>query len=403
VTAKRLVLVLAAVIVATALSEMALRLCGCRSSPLLYEYQSAPFLCANPYWGVWHFANDVVEHRRSCFSARYETNEYGMKNGPVRTGTRRIALLGDSFVEGFGLDNDRTAAHRLEELLGPPYQVLNFGVSGYFSTIDEVALFDNFAKFFAPEVAVLFFVSYNDLEDLLGARQAKLIDRDLRLIYPRARSLEEVASVVTRQTTQPFAATTPHGLCIRQVLDLAWKVMGQQLQMWMNLRWDARHEIARPYLVDEDADMRRAWAIVEASLRHLTDVAREQGTALVVVSVADPYQIDTNWARLVSLREPTPLVPSHPNEHLGAICKRLGIRHYDMLPEVQRYVREHDLSFPLLSFRCDRHYDVEGQELMARLVFAYLKREGLIGVRGATTPAPAGGSHATSPDGSRRP
>ena len=388
-TAKRLVLVLAAVAFSVLLSEIALRLCGCRSSALLYEYQSAPFLAANPYGGVWHFADHVVEHRRSCFSARYETNEYGMKSDPVRPGTRRVALLGDSFVEGFGLDNERTAAHRLEELVGPPYQVLNFGVSGYFSTIDETALFDNFAKFFSPEITLLFFVAYNDLEDLLGARQAKLIDRDLHIIYPRARSLEEVAAVVKSQKTTPFAATKPSELCLRQLLDLGWKLAGQKLQMALNLRWDSRHEIARPYLVEEDADMRRAWSIVEASLHHLAEVAREQGTALVVVSVADPYQIDTNWARLVSLREPTPIEPSHPNERLAEICKRLGIRHYDMLPAVEQYVREHNLGFPLLSFRCDRHFDVEGQELMAQLVFAYLKHEGLI--------------HATSPDGSRSP
>src|SRR5438477_17552 len=184
---------------ALALSELGLRLLGCGSSAILYEYQSAPFLSVNPYWGMWHFANNVVDHRRSCFAARYQTNEYGMKSPPVRPGTKRIALIGDSFIEGFGLDNDQTAAHQLEAMLGPDRQVLNFGVSGFFSTIDEVALFDNFAKFFDPDVTVLFFLNYNDLEDLLDPRKKAMIDSELRLVYPRARSFEEVASYVKQQ------------------------------------------------------------------------------------------------------------------------------------------------------------------------------------------------------------
>jgi hypothetical protein len=256
--------------------------------------------------------------------------------------------------------------------------VLNFGVSGFFSTIDEVALFDNFAKFFEPEVTVLFFLNYNDLEDLLDPRKTALIDRDLRPVYPRVRSFEEVASFVKRQTTAPFQPVTPRDLCLRRVVDVAWQMAGQQLQMWLNLRWDPRHEIARPYLVEEDADMRRAWTIVEASLRHLSELAHEQHTRLLVVSVADPYQLDANWVRLVSLREGAALDPAHPNKRLAEICKRLGVRHYDMLPEVAAYVRERGLTFPFLSFRCDRHYDREGHALMARLLFAYLGREGLL-------------------------
>jgi len=195
---------------------------------------------------MWHFANNVVDHRRSCFAARYQTNEYGMKSPPVREGTKRIALIGDSFIEGFGLDNDQTAAHQLEAMLGPDRQVLNFGVSGFFSTIDEVALFDNFAKYFDPDVTVLFFLNYNDLEDLLDPRKKAMIDSELRLVYPRARSFEEVASYVKQQTTEPFRAATHRELCLRRIVDVAWQMAGQQLQMWLNLRWDPRHEIARP-------------------------------------------------------------------------------------------------------------------------------------------------------------
>lgn len=374
----RLGLGAAGVLVALAAIEVLLRVSWCGSSSASYEYQSRPFLSVNPYWGTWHFPNIRVEHRRSCFSARYETNEFGMKNGPIRPGSRRVALLGDSFVEGFGHDNDKTAAHWLEERLGLPYQVLNFGVSGYFSTIDELVLYDDFAKFFDPEIAILFFLNYNDLEDLLDPRRERLIDRNLNFVYPRARGLDEVVAGLAAEKTPLLAARIETRSCVSSFVRLARRALSQRMQMLLGLRWDFRHELVRPYLADEDDDMRRAWQIVEASLQRLRDVTAERGTKLVVVDVADPYQLDENWIRAASVRERTALSPTHPNERLGAICRKLGIRYYDMYPETAAYVRSHGLDYPQLSFHCDRHYDERGQRLMAALLFGYLKREGLI-------------------------
>ena len=44
---------------------------------------------------------------------------------------RRVALVGDSFTFGLDVGYEDSWAYRLEELLGPRAQVLNFGVSGY--------------------------------------------------------------------------------------------------------------------------------------------------------------------------------------------------------------------------------------------------------------------------------
>ena len=375
--AARLGLAAAGVVVALAGAEVALRLSWCDSSAASYEYQSKPFLSPNPYWGTWHFPNNEVEHRKPCFTAHYTTNELGMKGDPVRTGARRIALLGDSFIEGFGHDNEATAAHSLERLLGSEYQVLNFGVSGFFSTIDELVLYDDFAKFFDPEVVLLFFLNYNDLEDLLNPGKEKLIDHNLNLVYPRVRDVREVAATVRQQRITESPTPPAGGWCLIRFLASTRRTFLQRLQIALHLRWDFRHELARPYLPIEDDEMRHAWAIVETSLRRLLDITRGQGATLVVVDVADPYQLDPNWIRLASLRERTALSPTHPNERLGGICRKLGIRYYDMYPETQAYIAEHHLAYPFLSFACDRHYDREGQQLMANLVFGYLRREGL--------------------------
>ena len=99
VVAGRVVLVVLAIALSLAASELALRLFGCERLPG-HGWQSESFLADNGYWGVWHYANQVVDHEESCFRARYRTNSLGMKGPEVRPGVAKIALLGDSFVEG---------------------------------------------------------------------------------------------------------------------------------------------------------------------------------------------------------------------------------------------------------------------------------------------------------------
>jgi len=107
VIAGRVTLAVFGFVLSLAASEAALRHLGCRQLPGSSR-QSAPFLAENRYWGVWHYPNHVVDHEESCFRARYRTNSLGMRGPEVRPGTAKIALLGDSFVEGFGNDDDAT-------------------------------------------------------------------------------------------------------------------------------------------------------------------------------------------------------------------------------------------------------------------------------------------------------
>jgi len=375
--ASRLLLSIVSAGLALVLCELLLRVFWC-NQPFGYERQNRQFLCPNKYWGVWHCANNSVEHSRTCFDARYSTNEFGMKGDAVRSGVRKIALLGDSFVEGFGNDNQSTVAHFMQRALGDDYDVLNFGVSGNFSTIDELVLYDDFARFFRPDVAVLFFLNYNDLEDNLDPAKEQLIDRNLQFVYPRAKSLEDVESDIRDQTCRPIEERIDKRLCLSRLWDFAQLTFRIRMQMLLNLRLDIRTELARPYLPVEDDEIRRAWSIVEAALARLNEITHAEGTALVVVDIADPYQIDPNWVRASSIRLGKTLDPTHPNERLGQICRRLGIPYYDMYPDAKSYISEHHLRFPYLSFSCNRHFSAKGNSLMADLVLKYLVANRLV-------------------------
>lgn len=96
------------------------------------------------------------------------TNSHGQRDRE-RTlekpdGVRRILLLGDSVVEGYGLRESETISRQLEDLYPEgSTEVLNFGVSAY-CTRAEIELLEVKGLQFDPDVVVLVFVE-NDFDN----------------------------------------------------------------------------------------------------------------------------------------------------------------------------------------------------------------------------------------------
>lgn len=109
------------------------------------------------------------------YSARFRRNEFdvlvvhgadGFRRGPdVRPGpsATRIAVLGDSFTWGWGVEQGATFCDRLQVLLGDSALVKNFGVNAY-GTGQERLLLEHTALPWRPDV-VLLMVYENDFQD----------------------------------------------------------------------------------------------------------------------------------------------------------------------------------------------------------------------------------------------
>ena len=134
--------------------------------------------------------------------AHVQTNSCGMRS-PERPivkppGTYRIALLGDSFAFGWGVEQHQSFAQVLEDTLNRAahgsikFEVLNFGVPGY-STFQEVALFEELGLSFNPDAVLVYFVQ-NDfgmpffVRDLSGdsgiLSSVKFVDLGKRFFQP---------------------------------------------------------------------------------------------------------------------------------------------------------------------------------------------------------------------------
>ncbi|MDP8248882.1 MAG: SGNH/GDSL hydrolase family protein [Candidatus Tritonobacter lacicola] len=82
---------------------------------------------------------------------------------------RRVAVLGDSFVEAMQVEQEKTFLSLAEERLGGEFpfgvEVMNFGRSGA-TTTEELLILENDVLDFSPDMVVLFFMPRTDIEDV---------------------------------------------------------------------------------------------------------------------------------------------------------------------------------------------------------------------------------------------
>jgi hypothetical protein len=152
-------------------------------------------------------------HRHHDFDVGYSINAEGFRGWfpPIDGARRRVAVLGDSFTFGLGVEDGETFVSRLNEI-DPGTVYLNFGVPGY-STDQELQLLDPQVFRESPDSVWLAFYLGNDILDNaldypLQADQAKpmfeLLDdgslqlrnvpvpRDSKPAVARLRSIEEI-------------------------------------------------------------------------------------------------------------------------------------------------------------------------------------------------------------------
>jgi len=111
------------------------------------------------------------------------TQNYSLKKPE---GTYRIALLGDSFIYGHGVNDSEVVSAVLENKLNGEtvpgvdhYEVLNFGVSGFGQAEELVTYRENVRKY-NPDVVVVFYFD-NDIGNNAVSRLFK-IDNDGNLV-----------------------------------------------------------------------------------------------------------------------------------------------------------------------------------------------------------------------------
>lgn len=122
-----------------------------------------------------HPSDEIIYTLKPHLDVRFQdaqvlTNSHGMRNPETPTtkprGVYRLAILGDSYAFGWGVEEADSFPRKLEHKLKqihketPAIEVLNFGVPGY-GTGQEVASFFEKGAEFQPDAILVYFI-FND-------------------------------------------------------------------------------------------------------------------------------------------------------------------------------------------------------------------------------------------------
>ncbi len=222
-----------------------------------------------------------ARHATPEFDVELAVNSRGLR-GPERgyetpPGVTRVLLIGDSFVEGFGVAEQEGIASRLEARLQPRrVEVLNGGTRGY-STDQQLLFYRNEGKRYEPGV-VLLFVFFNDVV----ANQKGTASRRDKPFF-----VEEGSALVLRNV--PVPKLTPS----------LWEETGADAADWVRARLGPRPEELAVYESRQAPFAEGAWRLTERLISDLAGEVTAGGGRLALVYVPHKAEVhDEAWAKL---------------------------------------------------------------------------------------------------------
>jgi hypothetical protein len=279
----------------------------------------------------------------------------------------QVALLGDSFAWGYGVERQDRFSDRLEAFLRG-WNVQNYGVCGY-GTDQELLVLRQSALKIAPKLVIVEFAIGNDLDNIMSTKAYKLPKPSFVLADG---ALRLTGVPVPRIENWQRAARTE----LRDFMTVHLRIYAWARSRWGGLRSralglfgivrDGANQKGRLRLYERDASPRYAggWALAEALLGAMRDDAAGAGARLVVLVVPDRLQVeDSLWEELVHELDLDPAGYDRdlPDRRLKEIADRLGIPIVDPLARQRRLAAQGHLLF----IPGDRHWNAEGHAVAA--------------------------------------
>jgi hypothetical protein len=351
-----------------------------------WSFKSAPFRRYDPDIGIALIPNTHVTHRRGCFQGEVSVNQWGMRDRDrsleKSPGVFRIALLGDSAIEGVHVAPDEVVNIRMEKLLGEKgyknVEVLNFGVEGI-GTTQEFLIYKQQARRFHPDLAVLVF-SGNDVMNNSSTLQPK--SYGIHTWYCPYFDLGPDGSLIFRPVERrPFNK-------VRSFLEAHSVAVYYFERMWgrvklplFNYTWQGIPIMWGGYGDPPDAEWGRAWLVTEKVMALLHETVSDDGAKFIVLMWPDFNRIDPDWQRRFSKevgKLPSDFKPTSMEERLKEIADRNRITLDFVYPYMQVYRDAHHLEWPYFSFTCDPHYSALGHQVMAEAIVQRLEEHHLL-------------------------
>jgi hypothetical protein len=343
-----------------AVAELALRLTG-----------DAPLYMAHPVLGGTLRPSIRSRYKRADVDQEILTNAHGLHDEeyPLEkpAGTKRVLVIGDSYVEALQVGIPDTFSKQLQQRL-TRVQVVNAGRSGR-GVLENYLYLRHAGWSFAPDVVVLAFVM-NDVDDDWSRRSLIEMDAQGRPVRFREQGL------------------SPLPLWFKAILHRSWAVY--RLIETASLAWHALRRGAagaaagaaapapaqvpdqfRILRADYDADTKSAWAFTSKILETMNAECRARKVPLVLMVVPMETAFDERATATTRTWNITRQTAEKPHAILAELCSTHGIPLLDLLPGFR--------ASPVRPLHVEEgHWNVAGNKLAAELASGFLLRPGLL-------------------------
>ncbi|MBL8198295.1 MAG: hypothetical protein JNJ67_05115 [Chromatiales bacterium] len=205
------------------------------------EQMTPGLLVYDPQLGWRMAANWQGRHVHFDFDVRYSTNDQGLRGAnwprPTTSGSERIAVLGDSFTFGLGVNDDETFVQLLNAG-GSGATYLNTGIAGYSTDQQLLYLKDRLATWQVDQLVLVVYLANDLLDNRLRFPLQAEMGKPLFLTGPAGLQLINVPVPTAPKPPEERART------------LGTEVLGRELpDTWRN-QW----QITRSLGLAESAD-----------------------------------------------------------------------------------------------------------------------------------------------------
>ena len=336
-------LLAASCLVASLVAELGLRAFGHRSFTV--HSDRANFWAYHPTFGWHHRPDQQGPFELGEVRVEVRINRRGLRDRDYAferaSGQKRILAIGDSFVWGFGVDQDEVFTERMESVLGD-VEVINAGVSGY-STDQELLWLRDEGMRYRPDL-VLLVVSGND--DAMNHRRVAYF------VYPKP-------IFVLAQDSELELANVP---VPRASLPRRLAYIGSRYSVLVNLAVGRVAGVLRSSRASSsraavpDGGVGEPFALTSALIDEIRDVAAAGDAELLIVTT------EMFW---------------HPGStgtyaELVAALKRRGHEVLDV-ESAEGFAGEN------MRLSGDGHWNRDGHAFVARRVIEHIERRGLLG------------------------
>jgi hypothetical protein len=353
---KKLLMILACIIISLVIVEMGLRLLGIEY-PLFYDYD--PYLGHKLRAGIKGYYLKEGRGYVSINSDGLRDSEHTISHPD---NTLRIAVLGDSYAEAMQVNENEAfwaimarELQRCDNLRGRKVEVINFGVSGFGTTQELLALRHKAWKY-SPDVVLLAFTPGNDISD--NSRLLKQNDYTPYHAYQGNKLILD-----DRQTTENWLAM--ENSLVRQIVfhwginklrvfqiinhskELFWElwmlqdsgnnastsVYGQESGLSASIYREPATEI-----------WKEAWRVTEGVLLQMRDDVVERKAQFFVVTVTNGIQVDPDVSnRIAFARSRGVRNLFYPDHRLESFCQSHHIPILLLGPPFQEYATQHQV------------------------------------------------------------